>query len=342
MKHASRLSFFIMSVCLFFSGNSFALVGCNSADVISAKLMSDICWDCVYPLRVAGTSVYAGTNKMPSKAVTDGLCMCADDLGVSRPGITTSMWEPARLIEFQRVAGCSSVLNGTLFPFDRLNQGTHGDSKTGIQGTFMHYHYYAFPLFSMLDMFSNIGCIADGYMDLDMMYMSEVDPTWNNDELAFFTNPEAAAVANPLATAACPADAAAAATGNPIDSLFWCAGSWGTIYPLSGNQYTDSSIVKNTSLATVKVLAALHRRGLAQKTMGKDAMCDTKMDVVFSKEMYKFALLYPLPETDKAHAVGETTFTWGEMNRTIPATGEDLIYTIWRWRDCCNQYSGDL
>lgn len=332
------VSFFLS----FFATEVMAVVGCNNSEVISAKLISDTCWDCVYPLRVAGSAIYAGDNIMPSKAVTEALCMCQDDAGVGRPGVTTSMWEPARLIEFQRVPGCSSVLNGTMFPFDQLNQGSHGHSKSGIQGTFMHYHYYAFPLFAMLDVFTNAGCISDGYVDLDMMYMSEVDPTWNNDELAFFTNPEAAAVANPLATAACPADAAASALGHPIDSLFWCAGSWGTIYPLSGIQYTDSSIVKNTSLLTVKALAALHRRGLTQRTMGKDAMCDTQMDVTFSKEMYKFALLYPLPETDKAHVTGQTTFAWGEMNRTIPAVGEDLIYTIWRWHDCCNQYTGDL
>ncbi len=36
------------------------------------------------------------------------------------------MWEPARLVEFQRVPGCSSVLNGVRFPFDRTNQGHHG------------------------------------------------------------------------------------------------------------------------------------------------------------------------------------------------------------------------
>lgn len=49
----------------------------------------------------------------------------------------------------------------------------------------MHYHYYAFPLLIMLDLFIKQTCNADGYMDLDIMYMSELDPTWNNDELAF-------------------------------------------------------------------------------------------------------------------------------------------------------------
>lgn len=327
----------VIGILLFLSALSAnADPGCQDAQVISGKLITDICWDCVFPIRVAGIPMNVGSDTPPSKAVDSPLCLCQDDLGVPHPGITTSMWQPARLVEFQRVPGCSSVLNGVRFPFDRINQGNHQKGgKQGMQGTFMHYHYYAFPLLTMLDLFTNPGCVSDGYLDLDMMYMSEVDPTWNNDELAFFANPEAAAVANPLAIAACPADAVSSTAGNPIDSLFWCAGSWGLLYPLSGNQYTMSSVVKNTSLLKVKVLAALHRRGLAHRTMGDDAMCEGMIDVTLNKEMYKYTLLYPIPETHDAHVTGESTFTWG-MGRTIPAIGQDLIYTIWRWNDCCN------
>ena len=309
--------------------------GCQNAEIISGKLITDICWDCVFPIRVAGKAMSTGGDEPPSRAVDSPLCLCSDDLGVQHPGITTSMWEPARLIEFQRVPGCSSVLNGTVFPFSRLNQGSHPKGGGGKQGTFMHYHFYAFPLMTMLDMFTNPGCVSDGYLDLDMMYMSEVDPTWNNDELAFFSNPEAAAIANPLAVAACPADAISSTAGKPIDSLFWCAGTWGLVYPLSGNQYTMNGPVENTSLLTVKVLASLHRRGLAHRTMGSDALCEGKIDVTLSKEQYKYTLLHPLPETQDAHVTGESAFKWG-MGRTIPAVGEDLIYTIWRWNDCCN------
>lgn len=37
----------------------------------------------------------------------------------------------------------------------------------------------------MLDLFMDGNCNADGYMDFDLMYLSELDPTWLNDELAF-------------------------------------------------------------------------------------------------------------------------------------------------------------
>jgi len=330
----------IISLCFALTVSSYSVAdpGCQDSQVISGKLITDICWDCILPIRVAGNPMKPGGDPPPENSVDEPLCGCQDDLGLVRPGVTTSMWQPARLIEFQRVPGCSSVFNGTVLPFDRLNQGNHmRGGKAGAQETFMHYHYYAFPLMTMLDLFANPGCVTDGYMDLDMMYLSELDPTWNNDELAFFSNPEAAAVANPLATAACPADAVASTARNPIDSLWWCVGTWGTLYPLTGNQYTMSGVVENTSLLTVKVLAALHRRGLAHRTMGSDAMCEPEIDVTMSKQMYRYTLLYPLPETERSHVTGESSFAWG-MGKTIPAIGQDLIYTIWRWTDCCNTY----
>lgn len=309
--------------------------GCESADVIGAKLITDICWDCIFPIMLAGNRMGDGSELVPSDAVDSPLCLCQDDLGVSHPGITTSMWEPARLIEFQRTPGCSSVLNGTKFPMDELNIGHHKrGGKDGVQESFLHYHYFAFPLLTMLEMFTNAGCNADGYVDLDLMYMSELDPTWNDSELAFFTNVEAAAVANPAATLACVADAVASNTGHPIDSMFWCAGTWGQLYPFVGMTYNMHGVAENTSLLKMKVLAALHRRGFAHRTMGDDAMCEGKIDVILKKSMYKFTLLHPVAETEDAHVSGEAVMRWGS-GKVIPAVG-DLVYTIWRWNDCCN------
>ncbi|MGQ8512809.1 MULTISPECIES: TraU family protein [Gammaproteobacteria] len=45
--------------------------------------------------------------------------------------------------------------------------------------------------------------------------------------------------------------------------------------------------------------------------------------------------MHPVPETNSSHVIGESTLTWG-LARTIPAIGQDPIYTIWRWNDCCN------
>lgn len=337
----NRLRFLFFLCLISIINPSSADPGCRNANVLSGKLITDICWDCVFPIIIAGVPMNTGQFDVPQASSSNPLCTCSDDLGVQRPGVTMAMWQPFQLIEFERVPGCASALNGVKFPADRLFQGTHGPGKNGgPEESFMHYHVYSFPLLTMLDLFSNYGCLIDSYVDFDMLYVSELDPTWNNDELAFFTNPEASLVATPVAQAACPADAVASTARHPIDKLFWCAGSWGFIYPLSGHQYENSSIVKTTSLLTVKVLAAQHRRGLLKRTIGNDALCGGVIDTTIKKSMYKFSVLFPIPETSRAHVLGESTFTWGEA-RTIPSTGEDLIYTVWRWNQCCNLYGGD-
>jgi conjugal transfer pilus assembly protein TraU len=329
---------------------------CENANIISQKLITDICWACTMPIRLSGAKISmpkktkdkAGNEHalnakkenydadVPEEATDKNICACDDDLGVPHPGVTSSMWEPARLIEFQTTPGCSAVLNGTVFPFDPLFRGTQ--PTVDVEGLatqkFSHYHYYAFPLLAMLDIFTNRGCVDDGYLDLDLMYLSEVDPTWNSSILAFFVSPESAIVANPIAVAACSADAISSTLGKPLQSMWWCAGTWGTIYPLSGHQYSNSGVAEATSLLSAKVLAALHRRGLAKQTMGDEAICEGKVSLRLLKDQYKFTVLHPLPETETAHVMGESVFTWG-LGRTLP-TKDNLIYTIWRYNDCCN------
>ncbi|MBX2808182.1 MAG: TraU family protein [Cellvibrionaceae bacterium] len=311
--------------------------GCINANIISGKLLTKFCWDCLLPIHVSGVTIKQG-GYVPSDAVDNPLCICYDDLGVPEPGFTNSMWMPARLVELQRVPGCSSVFNGMRFPFDRLKMGSISrGNKTSRELTYLHYHYYAFPVLTILSLMSNRGCIGDGWQDLDLMYMSEVDPTWNNSILAFFTHPEAAAVANPIAVAACAADATAAAVQKPLNNLFWCAGSWGMVYPTAGYTYGEDETVRKSSLLKIKAQAALHRRGLAHKTSGRAAMCKSQVDSTMDKDMYAYTLIHPLPETEKKHVLGEPTLTWG-AGRTIPAVGEDLVYVIWRWSDCCSRY----
>lgn len=125
-------------------------VGCVNADIISGKLITDICWECVFPIKVAGVAISGSDDaaRVPDGAATRPFCMCWDNLGAPKPGVTTSFWQPNRLAEYQRVSGCSSVLNGIRFPFDRLNQGTQNRAteKPNDNFTFRHYHYYAFPV----------------------------------------------------------------------------------------------------------------------------------------------------------------------------------------------------
>ena len=240
------------------------------------------------------------------------------------------------MIEAVRFPGCAPALGGITLPMtDYRELGTPGNGEIEHgDWSFYNYHSYAFPLLFMLSLFTTDNCMPDGYSDFDVMYLSELDPTWDRSDLAFFANPEAAAVANPIAQAVCPVDAVAAAAGFPLDQLFWCAGSWGGLYPLSGTYMSGESLSTQTSMIAARSLAALHRRGLYRRTMGNDAMCGGVIDPSFPKTQYAMSEFFPVAEANGDHPIGQTSFMWGE-SREIPAVGEDALYVVWRWTDCC-------
>ena len=79
---------------------------------------------------------------------------------------------------------------------------------------------------------------------------------------------------------------------------------------------------------------ALNRRGLARGTMGDEALCGAPIEPFLHKSQYRMSMFYPLPETQSNHVIGESAFRWGEW-RSLPGPGEDHLYLLWRWNDCC-------
>jgi conjugal transfer pilus assembly protein TraU len=230
------------------------------------------------------------------------------------------------------------ALGGTRLPLtDRRHLGTRGRGHEDLADrVFYHYHIYAFPLLLVLELLTDARCNAGGWGDIDLAYISELDPTWASSTLAFFTQPEVSAVANTVGWAACPVDAASAMVGRPINAIFWCAGSWGQLYPLSGWTSSFGSLAAQTSHLATRSLAAMHRRGLARRTTGADTMCEAPLDFVLRKDQYDMSMLFPVAEANGRHPIGRSALIWG-MGRQIPAVGEDAIYLLWRWRDCCTK-----
>lgn len=311
---------------------------CTSSDVFSSKMITGICWDCVQPIRVSGLTIKGKdrNHMIPSKATKQKFCACKDGLGVPHPGIVTQYWEPYRMVEFPRIPGCLKALEGTQLPFAKTFLGDTGrDSQPGPNSTtFRHYHFYSFPVMQILDMFLPVNCNPEGYVDIDVMFLSEIDPTWNVPTLAYFAMPENALLASDLAAVACIPDAISSTFAKkPLQELFWCAGSWGLIYPVGG--YVDGpDILNGTSLETSRMLTAFHRRGFVKRSVGSDALCGGIVDPTLPKYMYQFTMFDPVPETHDSHVLGESPIRWG-IARTLPGIGEDPTYIVWRWQDCC-------
>lgn len=311
---------------------------CRDSGLFSTALITEVCWDCAFPLRLAGMTLFGNAGDMPSTAADQAICICPDLAGLPRPGWTMQMWMPANVVELVRMPGCSPSLGGVVLPnTSTWTFGHRGESPlSGEDTVFFHYHVFAFPLFHILELLADPTCTIGGYVDVDLMFMSEFDPTWNNDVLAFFVNPEAAAVANPVAAAACVADAVAANVGAPIDDLFWCLGSWGYMYPLSGHFPAWGSLAEHTSALAARSFAAQYRRGLMQRTVGADVLCRPALDPMFQKSHLQMSMFHPIPEANARHPIGRSEVMWGQW-RMIPGIGEDASYVVWRWRDCCLQ-----
>ena len=108
-------------ICLFlsslFSTQALATkAGCQSIDTFD-KIVGGVCWECIFPLRVSCITLDEGDGYRPSGAFGGSpVCSCQEKGDpVPKIGLTTSFWSPEKLIEFQRQAGCSGVLN-TNFP----------------------------------------------------------------------------------------------------------------------------------------------------------------------------------------------------------------------------------
>ena len=131
--------------------------GCPDAQVFSAKLITDICWSCVFPIRIAGISL--GGGNAPAGATRQAVCACDDPAGVPEPGLVMGFWAPARLIEVVRLPYCAPSLGGIfLRQYPRLLGGYRGTAGDTSDAIFYQYHYYAFPLLLMLDLFLEPDC----------------------------------------------------------------------------------------------------------------------------------------------------------------------------------------
>jgi len=316
-------------------------VTCPNSGFFSGTAISNVCWSCFFPIRIAGVPL-GGTN-FPSDAAAP-FCVCPGRTGWPSPGITMGMWQPTHMIEVVRQPWCSPVLGKPIIQssaVDALSQQTRWggfkhttSSVDGQSSAFYNFHWWFYPVNIIINAIVGSVCTGQTGYDVDIAYVSEIDPTWLSDELAFYTQPEAILFSNPIAIAACTADAAASTAFKPIRLMYWCAGSWGHAYPFTGNTGSADSPPRMTSLLAFRALAALHRRTLAKRTYGNDAVCHARIAPMIQKQQYRLQTFYPIPETMGNHWMGASTMRWGEW-RNIPVKGEDYVWLQWTWKDCC-------
>jgi conjugal transfer pilus assembly protein TraU len=300
-----------------------------------ANPITDICWSCMFPIKIAGaTLVSSGQEDTPNPGGNPA-CFCGNPPMV---GMSVSFWEPARRVDVVREPFCMVSLGGVkMDPGFDAPQATRFRHDGQGQSSFYQVHWYIDPVMFYLQAILDSNCLEN--TGFDLAYLTELDPLWNDDELTRIINPDVYLFGNLPARAACAADCVTATAGFPNASFYWCAGCQGSLYPLNGHVQAHVGGVQASSLLTYRITAKMHREGLMWAASGENGMCGYYLQLLMDKTNYKYQMLYPIPQTEKisgkcCQPFGRSTILWG-AGKEFPFEGEDFSYQIFRKRNCC-------
>ncbi|MBF4180378.1 conjugal transfer pilus assembly protein TraU [Lelliottia nimipressuralis] len=292
--------------------------------------ITDICWECIFPVTIGNVAVASGSQPDTANP-SSPIQICP--MGVFyRVGMAMGYWEPMALADVTRSPYCMVNLGGFNLGVGSVGTGKGTQEDGDEPGAFYHVHWYKYPLTYWLNIITSAGCLQGG--DLDIAYLSELDPMWNDSSLSVIINPEAVLFNNPIAQAACAADAAASLVHKPLDVLFWCAGSQGSMYPFTGYTSNEYSPLQSTLLVAERMAFKLHREGLIMNSIGVDtAVCFEYPSPIIPKERWRYQMVNKHPDAGQCHPVGRSVMRW-ETGRNLPNDRRNFGYLFWRKRNC--------
>lgn len=307
--------------------------------------VSDICWSCLLPISIGPFKSGGGSipRKRDTKNPKSPLCLCVKK-GIPIPGITLGFWEPIRMVDVTRTPYCMVGLGFSIMEAKptRISSYNRSYSKTHKHhNSFYHVHYYFYPLIYWLELITDLICLEKG--TFDVAYLSEFDPTWNDSKLQNLANPETFLFGNLAAQAACVVDCGVSTLDKGMDSLFWCAGCYGNLYPLSGANGDHVGGIQSSSLYVNRAIVRMHKALIAKDTSTDenkfprpgDKICRKVTSVKQKKSQYKLQLAYPSTKTGlKCWPLGlsDMLYSWF---KEYPYDGQDWSYIIWRKKNCC-------
>lgn len=340
-----------------------AFATCNSGSFINP--ITDICYTCMFPFKVGGISILNMSGDMADTPDTGkSVCVCSNG-GHVTVGLTASLWEPARLIETTKDGYCFPTLGVGVSPGT-----TTGATPFSLDGTtsqppsedpiiFQNQHYLIFPLFSLLNIFTDWAGVGTSCLELksfDVAYLSEVDLTQRDELASMLIHPWALLLANPIAVLSCVPDAVTASLGLPLDALWWCMGSWGTVTPVSGFIGSDNEVPGNAGLAAktifkVNMDASILTYG-TKVTTGNAIACDPGIDEcgctvtpIWFKSHYRLQMVRPVVGS-QCIPIGRTHWVWGTFPPKNPPLGigakgdeDNFLWMMFRKDLCCLGYS---
>jgi len=299
------------------------------------NLITDICWTCAFPINFG-----SGGLTLPLSIGQEGtpdpgglpVCVCGANVGVK-----ISFWEPVRHVDVVRKPFCMTTLGGIdMNPGFSAPHGTQETRDNTDMNSFYQAHWYVDPIFVLLQAVLDSRCLEQNVFDV--AYLTELDPLWNDDEMTSIINPDSFLFGNLVAKLACGADCVMSTVGFGSNTLFWCAGCQGSMYPLNGHVAAHIGGVQASSLIVERLIAKMHREGLMWAASGDAGQCGYYPQLLMDKTNYKYQMHFPFPQNKIngkcCQPLGRSTILWG-AGKEVPAIGEDYAYMIFRKRNCC-------
>jgi conjugal transfer pilus assembly protein TraU len=314
--------------------------GCKATpgDAVKILMTSMSTLTNVFPIRLAGIQVInlGGVDDFNSIS-SSPICICNMPPPIFiRAGLPLSMWEAGHLMETVKHPWCSPSVGIQLpVPFNQQAMGSEGQQETSnSQHAAAQVHMVIYPVWILIGLFVDVMCFQYA-KSFDYLYVTEIDPLWQNDMWATLLGPEAILVANPVAQMACSIDSMKATINRGLDPLFWCMGAWGSTYPMSENITSAGYVQANAGLAS-RMIAKLHREMLLWGTIGNPTVsgtCQRYPMPMWMKRQYNLLLLHPIADS-KRRVIGKPGILW-TSGKNVPFTGDDFVFMLYNKRDCC-------
>ncbi|MFS1877563.1 TraU family protein, partial [Enterovibrio norvegicus] len=197
----------------------------------------------------------------------------------------------------------------------KLGGRTTARDSGSSDGGFYHAHWYKYPLIYWLQLMQSAACMATD--NFDVAYLTEVDPLWDDDELAFILNPEAILFGNPIAQLACVPESIATTTNVvlPFDFFVLVFGSPGSANVNGQHQlsrHPDTSGHPHMERLNYK----LHRQGMVWETRGEDGAVRYQYPTpILPKSRYRYQMSAPITDAAWCHPYTTTTTILGNGPR---------------------------
>lgn len=285
------------------------------------------------PIRIAGVPIGVSTDSEDYSESSSPLCVCKDPF--PRIGITLSFWEPFSTIDVSGIANCAPSL-GLALPLPGLGNNFQAGTTSAIGGANTQTYqatYIKYPLLKFAQILQDVVCLSPD-SSVDYVYPTSIDPLWNSDMWGIIATPDALLFANPIAQMACIADSVAANAGFSLDPLYWCAGSWGSMFPLgASNSGVDGA--GNAMATSAKMIFKMHRQLMLWGALGSQGLCGKYPMPIMRKSAYAMYPIYPLMLWPFRTPIGRSGMIWAH-GQNIPGVNNHVwSIMVYRKRDCC-------